>query len=48
MPAPLREFYVALRSWPDAIVQNRLIDASEPRVEDGRILFYVENQATYL
>src|SRR5687767_1395075 len=48
VPAPLREFYVAVRNRPDAIVQNRLIDPAELRLEDGQLLFYVENQAVYL
>jgi hypothetical protein len=48
VPASLREFYVAVRNWPDAIVQNRLIDPTELRLEDGQFLFYVENQAVYL
>jgi hypothetical protein len=48
VPRPLREFYVAVQNWPDAVVQNRLLDPTELRLEDGRLLFYVENQAVYL
>jgi hypothetical protein len=48
VPAPLREFYVAVGNRPDAIVQNRLIDPSELRLQDGQLLFYVESQAVYL
>jgi hypothetical protein len=55
MPAPLRHFYSTIASWPDAIVQNHLLaprelphlkkeDWADITVEDGKLVFYVENQ----
>jgi hypothetical protein len=55
MPAPLRHFYSTIGSWPDASVQNDLLaprelphlkkeDWADITVEDGKLVFYVENQ----
>jgi hypothetical protein len=47
VPAPLREFYAGVRNRQDAIVQGRLIDPAELRLDEGLLTFYVENQAVY-
>jgi hypothetical protein len=44
MPASLREFYEFAGNWPGVIVQNRLLPPSEMWTEDGKLVFYVENQ----
>jgi hypothetical protein len=48
VPEPLRAFYRAAASWPEAVVQNRLLAPDELRLEGGQFVFYVENQATHL
>jgi hypothetical protein len=54
MPAPLRRFYDVIRRWPDAIAQNVVLvppelpplrqEAWTTRIDDGKLIFYVENQ----
>ena len=47
-PAPLREFHSLVSGRPRVLVQNSLIEPSELVVEDGRVLFYIENQGVCL
>jgi hypothetical protein len=44
MPAPLREFHEFAGNWPGVIAQNRVLAPSEMWDEDGKLVFYVENQ----
>jgi hypothetical protein len=44
MPMPLREFHEFAGNWPGVTVQNRVLAPSEMREEDGKLVFYVENQ----
>jgi hypothetical protein len=44
MPLVLREFLEFAGKWPGVIVQNRLLPPSEMRIEDAKLVFYVENQ----
>jgi hypothetical protein len=55
MPTPLRRFYDVIERWPDAIVQNVVLappelphleqdEWAETRIDDGKLVFYVENQ----
>jgi hypothetical protein len=39
---PLARFYETASRWPRLIAQNELLDP--PKVDDRRLLFYVENQ----
>jgi hypothetical protein len=44
MPAPLREFLEFAGNWPRLAVQNHVLHASEMRIQDEKLVFYVENQ----
>jgi hypothetical protein len=48
LPPPLAELAAIAVAWPSAIVQNELVLDPEPMANDGRRLFYVENQGVYL
>src|SRR5579862_8418543 len=43
-PAILREFVALISEWPGVIHQNHLLGADKRWIEDGRLVFYDENQ----